>query len=62
MAAMVSLTHARSVGSGDTSARRGDLAGFRQELYRSFTARADVLFELTGAVTEERADVTLGTA
>jgi hypothetical protein len=50
MAAMVSLSHARAVGWEDTSAWRGDLAGFRQELYRSFTARADVLFELTDAV------------
>ena len=47
---MVSLSHARAVGWEDTSAWRGDLAGFRQELYRSFTARADVLFELTDAV------------
>ena len=50
MAAMVSLSHARAVGWEDTSAWRGDLAGFRQELYRSFTARADALFELTDAV------------
>jgi hypothetical protein len=28
----------------------GDLAGFRHELYRCFTARADALFELTDAV------------
>jgi hypothetical protein len=50
VAAMPSVTHARSVGSGDTSARRADLGRFRQELYASFTARADALFELTDAV------------
>ncbi|OLL70219.1 hypothetical protein Ae168Ps1_6080c [Pseudonocardia sp. Ae168_Ps1] len=35
---------------GDTPARRGDLAGFRQEFYDSLTARADALFELCDAV------------
>ena len=50
VAAMLSVAHARAVGMEDTSARRGDLAGFRQELYRSFTARADALFELSDAV------------
>jgi hypothetical protein len=32
-----------------TAARR-DLGWFRQEIYRSLTARADALFELTDAV------------
>ncbi len=35
---------------GDTEQARGLLAGFRQELYRCFTARADALFELADAV------------
>jgi len=47
---MFSVAHSRPVGPGDTLARRGDLAWFRQEFYRSLTARADTLFELTDAV------------
>ena len=50
VAAMPSVTHTGAVESGDTSARRADLGRFRQELYTSFTARADALFELTDAV------------
>ena len=50
MAAMCSVAHPGAAGPDDTLARRGDLAGFRQELYTSFTARADALFELTDAV------------
>ena len=50
VAAMVSVAHARTAGRDDTPAGRGDLAGFRQEFYRSLTARADALFELTDAV------------
>jgi DDE superfamily endonuclease len=45
-----SVAHTRSAERGDTSARRGDLDCFRQELYTSLTARADALFELTDAV------------
>jgi DDE superfamily endonuclease len=36
-------------GPGDARAR-ARLVGFRQELYRCFTARADALFELADAV------------
>jgi hypothetical protein len=36
-------------GSGADQARER-LAGFRRELYRCFTARADALFELADAV------------
>ncbi|WP_316691124.1 NF041680 family putative transposase [Pseudonocardia sp. H11422] len=50
VAAVLSVVHARAGGPGDTPARRGDLAWFRQEFYRSLTARADALFELTDAV------------
>jgi hypothetical protein len=50
VAAMVSVAYPQAVGSGDTRARRGDLGWFRQEFYRSLTARADALFELTDAV------------
>jgi hypothetical protein len=50
VAALPSVAHARSAELGDTSARRGDLDCFRQELYTSLTARADALFELTDAV------------
>jgi hypothetical protein len=50
VAALVSVTYPQVVGPGDTSARRGDLGWFRQEFYRSLTARADALFELTDAV------------
>ena len=48
---MCSVAHPGAAGPDDTLARRGDLAGFRRELYTSFTARVDALFELTdGAV------------
>jgi hypothetical protein len=50
VAAMFSVTDSRAAGPGDTPVQRGDLAWFRQEFYRSLTARADVLFELTDAV------------
>jgi len=50
VAAMSSVTHARTAGADDTPTGRGDLAGFRRELYGSLTARADALFELTDAV------------
>jgi hypothetical protein len=50
VAALASLSHAWATGPGDTPAQRGDLAWFRQEFYRSCTARADALFELTDAV------------
>ena len=47
---MVSVAQAGIRGEGDTRARRGDLARFRQEFYTSLTLRADALFELTDAV------------
>src|SRR5215218_3883872 len=47
---MPSVAHARAVESGDTPAPRDDLDWFRREFYRSCTARADALFELTEAV------------
>ena len=47
VAAMPSVAYARAAESGDTPAPRGDLDWFRRELYRSCTARADALFELT---------------
>ena len=50
MAAMCSVAHPGAAGPDDTLARRGDLVGFRRELYTSFTARVDALFELTDAV------------
>ena len=50
VAAMPSVTHARSGGPGDTPAGPGDLAGFRWEFYTCLTARADELFELADAV------------
>ena len=50
VAAVVSVAYARAARSADTPDRRGDLSWFRQEFYRSLTARADVLFELTDAV------------
>ena len=50
VAVMVSVAHAGVVQRADASARWRDLAWFRQEFYRSLTARADVLFELTDAV------------
>ena len=43
----LSVAYARAAESGDTPAPRGDLDWFRRELYRSCTARADALFELT---------------
>ena len=50
VAAMLSVAHARAAESGDTPAPRDDLDWFRREFYRSCTARADALFELTDAV------------
>ena len=50
MAAMLSVAHSRAVGPGDTPTPRGDLDRFRLEFYRSLTARADALFELTDAM------------
>jgi hypothetical protein len=50
VAAMPSVAHVRTAGADDTPTGRGDLAGFRRELYDSLTARADALFELTDAV------------
>src|SRR3954454_64260 len=50
VAAMPSVAHARAAESGDTPAPRDDLDWFRREFYRSCTARADALFELTDAV------------
>jgi hypothetical protein len=47
VAAMLSVADARAAESGDTPARRDDLDWFRREFYRSCTARADALFELT---------------
>jgi hypothetical protein len=47
---MISVAQAWIPGEGDTRARRGDLARFRQEFYTSLTARSDALFELTDAV------------
>ena len=47
---MPSVTHAGAAERGDTSFPQGDLDWFRQEFYRSLTARADALFELTDAV------------
>src|SRR3954452_10656932 len=47
---MPSVAHARAAESGDTPAPRDDLDWFRREFYRSCTARADALFELTDAV------------
>ena len=50
VAAMLSVADARAAESGDTPARRDDLDWFRREFYRSCTARADALFELTDAL------------
>ena len=50
VAAMVSVAHPQPVEHAAAGARRGDLGWFRQEFYRSCTARADALFELTDAV------------
>lgn len=47
---MPSVVHARAAGSGDTPTARDELGRFRWEFYRSCTARADALFELTEAV------------
>jgi len=47
MAAVRSVAHARTVGQSDTPGTPDDLDGFRQEFYRSCTARGDALFELT---------------
>jgi DDE superfamily endonuclease len=50
VAAMRSVAHARAVGQSDTPGASDDLDWFRQEFYRSLTARGDALFELTDAV------------
>jgi hypothetical protein len=50
MAVMPSVAYVRAAGSADTPSPRGDLDRFRWEFYRSCTARADALFELTDAV------------
>jgi hypothetical protein len=50
VAAMLGVADARAAESGDSPARRDDLDWFRREFYRSCTARADALFELTDAV------------
>jgi len=50
MAAMPSVADVRAAGLGDTPTRRDDLDGFRREFYRSCTAWADALFELTDAL------------
>ena len=50
MAAMLSVAYPGVTGRGDTPIQRGDLDWFRREFYRSCTARADALFELTDAV------------
>ena len=47
---MVSVSYCQAQTAGDAAARQGDLGWFRQEFYRSLTARADALFELTDAV------------
>ena len=47
MAAMLSVAYLGVTGRGDTPIQRGDLDWFRREFYRSCTARADALFELT---------------
>jgi hypothetical protein len=41
VAAMVTVTHARTTGLGDTPPRTGDHAWFRREFYGSLPARAD---------------------
>jgi hypothetical protein len=50
VAAMPSVADVRAAGLGDTPTRRDDLDGFRREFYRSCTAWADALFELTDAL------------
>lgn len=50
MAAVNSVTDGLDTGVGDIRVRQGELDRFRWEFYRSCTARADVLFELTDAV------------
>jgi hypothetical protein len=47
---MPSVAYLSDTGPGDTRVLRGDLGWFRREFYRSCTARADTLFELTDAV------------
>ena len=46
----MSVTDGPDAGAGDTRGRQGELDRFRWEFYRSCTARADALFELTDAV------------
>ena len=46
----MSVTHGTDAGAGDIRLRQGELDRFRWEFYRSCTARADALFELTDAV------------
>src|SRR3954454_2507390 len=50
VAAVPSVAHPRVDGEGDIPAARCELGWFRQQFYRSCTARADALFELTDAV------------
>src|SRR5436309_3471446 len=50
VAAVASVTYGPNTGAGDTRLRQGELGGFRWEFYRSCTARADALFELTDAI------------
>jgi DDE superfamily endonuclease len=50
VAAVMSVTHGTDAGAGDIRLRQGELDRFRWEFYRSCTARADALFELTDAV------------
>ena len=50
MAAVTSVAYGSDTGAGDTRLWRGELGQFRWEFYRSCTARADALFELTDAV------------
>jgi hypothetical protein len=46
----VPTCHVHADARGDTVAGPADLEWFRHEFYRSCTARADALFELTEAV------------
>ena len=50
VAAVMSVTQGTDAGAGDIRGRQGELDRFRWEFYRSCTARADALFELTDAV------------
>jgi hypothetical protein len=50
VAVMGSVPQAPAGGQDESSARRGDLARFREEFYGCLTARADAQFELTEAL------------